>query len=81
MRAIIALGWHGEAEAVPALVDCALRHPIDVIEGLEIVRSLSHIQTHHLRALEVLAENHPAHAVRAAARRAQCRIARSRTRR
>jgi HEAT repeat protein len=41
MRAIIALGWRKERAAERPLVDCALRHPIDVIEGLEIFNSLN----------------------------------------
>lgn len=71
MRAIIALGWRGETEAVSALIECALRHPTDVIEGVEIVHSLRQIETKagHLRGLATLAERHPAHAVRAAAAR------------
>jgi hypothetical protein len=72
MRAIIALGWQGEPDAASALVDCALRHPVDVVEGLEIVRSLARIEGRHpgVGALERLLELHPAHAVRAAALRA-----------
>lgn len=69
MRAIIALGWRGEIVAVSALIECALHHPTDVIEGLEIVRSLRQIETKtgDPRGLLVLAERHPARAVRAAA--------------
>jgi len=40
MRAIIALGWRAERGAGKPLADCTLRHPIDVIEGREIVNSL-----------------------------------------
>ena len=36
MRAIIALGLRGEAEMAEALVECAMRHPTDVVQGLEI---------------------------------------------
>ena len=36
MRAIIALGWRGEQEMAAALAECALRHPSDVVEGLEM---------------------------------------------
>jgi len=43
MRAIIALGLKGETQTTGELANCALRHPIDVIEGLEIVRSLKQI--------------------------------------
>lgn len=66
MRAIIALGGRGETVAAPALIECALRHPSDVVEGLEIVRSLWHIETKtgDVRGLTVLAERHPTGAVR-----------------
>lgn len=72
MRAIIALGWQGEPDAASALVECALRHPVDVVEGLEIVKSLARIEGRHpgLGALERLLKLHPAHAVRTAAIRA-----------
>jgi hypothetical protein len=40
MRAIITLGLRSEKAAEKPLIDCALRQPIDVIEGLEIVNSL-----------------------------------------
>jgi hypothetical protein len=39
-RAIISIGWRRESEAAPSLVDCALRHPTDVVEGLQVVESL-----------------------------------------
>lgn len=69
MRAIIALGWRGERAAEGPLVDCALRHPIDVIEGLEIVNSLRLIRDSGsddtwLRYLEL---HHAARAVRTSA--------------
>lgn len=69
MRAIIALGLRGEAEAAEALVGCALRHPIDVVEGLEIVGSLRLIAetTGQWQALTRIAEEHPARGVRQAA--------------
>lgn len=65
MRAIIALGWRGERAAAEALAECALRHPADVVEGLEVVASLRQIDAP--QALAMLSERHPAHAVRAAA--------------
>ena len=72
MRAILAFGLRQQPEVAPALLACALRHPVDVVEGLEIVNSLSRLD--HGRplhsALESLATGHPAHAVRAAALRA-----------
>jgi len=72
MWAIIALGLRGEGSAAPALVDCALRRPADVVEGLETVRSLECILVGNgeVGALMHLAEAHPAHAVRLAAKRA-----------
>jgi diadenosine tetraphosphate (Ap4A) HIT family hydrolase len=71
MRAILALGLRQQPEPAPALLACALRHPVDVIEGMEIVNSLSRLD--HGRPLfaelKTLAAGHPAHAVRAAALR------------
>lgn len=69
MRAIIALGWRGECAAQKRLVSCALRHPIDVIEGLEIVNSLCLIWGNGSddTALRILSLRHPARAVRAKA--------------
>ncbi len=69
MRAIIALGWRGEADTAEALVNCAMRHPLDVVQGLEIVRSLSRIESRNpgLGMLARLSKSHPAHAVRTAA--------------
>lgn len=66
MRAILALGWRGERAAEEPLVDCALRHPIDVIEGLEIVNSLRLIRDKVSGDswLQILADRHPARAVR-----------------
>lgn len=40
MRAVVVLGLLGNAQSADALVECALRHPTDVPEGLEVVRSL-----------------------------------------
>jgi len=65
MRAIIALGWRRERAAAEALAACALRHPADVIEGLEVVSSLAKIGVRI--ELAALSRMHPAHAVRAAA--------------
>ena len=66
MRAVIALGWRAEPEAADDLVACALRHPSDVVEGLEIVNSLVQICNEDVRriALSDLQARHPAHAVR-----------------
>jgi len=66
MRAIIALGWRGERETAQALVRCALRRPVDVVEGLQVIESLRGIQDAPARrsALRMLVERHPARAVR-----------------
>ena len=76
MRAIIALGLRGEKSAADALVDCALRASRDVVEGLEVVRSLEAILagTGDSAPLKRLAGAHPAHAVQVAATRAVCRV-------
>lgn len=72
MRAIIALGLRADAQASELLAQCALRWPADVIQALEIVASLASIArvTGQRTALERLAKEHPAHAVREAAQRA-----------
>ena len=71
MGAIIALGKQADPRTIGALTDCALDHDGDVIEGLEILRSLAQMpasQAELGRALERLAERHPAHAVRVRAK-------------
>lgn len=72
MRAIIALGLRGEPETVEALVECALRHPIDVVAGQEIVHSLVQVKGTGVRqtALATLKARHSARAVRKGAERA-----------
>ena len=69
MRAIIALGWRAEPEVAQALVDCVLRNPKDVVEALEIVKSLRSLPSGQPRdtALRDLHERHPAATVRIAA--------------
>ncbi|VAW37310.1 hypothetical protein MNBD_DELTA04-1840 [hydrothermal vent metagenome] len=69
MRAIIALGKRRDPQAADPLVRCSLRHPIDVVEGLEIVAALRRLRPGSARnkALDRLARDHPAHAVRRAA--------------
>ncbi|MGO9234687.1 MAG: HEAT repeat domain-containing protein [Methylocella sp.] len=66
MRAIIALGWRGERAAEKPLVECTLRHPIDVVEGLEIVNSLRLIRDNGSDDTELrhLSLHHAARAVR-----------------
>jgi hypothetical protein len=69
MRAVIALGLRRDAEAARDLVECALRHPRDVVEALEIVKSLQLLPAGTLRdeALRELSLRHPAAVVRIAA--------------
>ncbi|BBP04925.1 hypothetical protein TPL01_26460 [Sulfuriferula plumbiphila] len=64
MRAIIALGWRGEGRAAQPLLELALRHPVDVVEGLAVVKSLAGMGVEGRIALVALAERHQAHAVR-----------------
>jgi hypothetical protein len=65
MRAIVVLRLLGKAQSADALVECALRHPGDVPEGLEIVCSLARIDDPNirLRALFRIASEHPAHGI------------------
>jgi HEAT repeat protein len=69
LRVIIALGLRGEPETADALAECALRYPTDVVQGLEIVHSLSRVRdgATRKRTLFSLAVRHHAHAVRDAA--------------
>jgi HEAT repeat protein len=66
MGAIIALGKMADPKTIGALVDCAFEHSGDVIEGLELLHSLQHMPRcpERTRALQRLACDHPAHAVR-----------------
>ena len=70
MRAIIALGMRHESGTALPLAECALRHPLDVVGGIEIIYALKIFGTsiEGLHALEILANQHAAHAVRIAAR-------------
>jgi len=75
LRAIIALGLRADEQAADTLVACALSHPADIIEGFAIIDSLERIHMLSIRrqALTTLAEQHAAHAVRAAAQQALSR--------
>lgn len=66
MGAIIALGLQADPKTISALTDCALEHDGDVIEGLEILHSLQRMPDGPARqaALQRLATEHAAHAVR-----------------
>ncbi len=70
MRAILALGARRDSEASAALAACALRHPADVVESLEVVHSLSLMPDSGQRrdALLRLIDMHAGHAVCEAAR-------------
>jgi HEAT repeat protein len=65
--AIISLGNRREPRAAVPLAECALAHPIDVVQALAIVAALRTISPSSERdqALELLA-GHPARAVRRA---------------
>jgi len=78
-RAIIVLGNRREKSAEQPLVDCAMAHAADIVEGIAIVSSLWRIREGEGTswALEKLAENHPAHAVREAAKEALAELAAS----
>jgi HEAT repeat protein len=67
MAAIISLGNRREPVAAMPLAECALAHPIDVVQALEIVQSVRKLPAGPERAtaLAMLAQ-HPARAVRAA---------------
>lgn len=69
LRAIISFGWRGEGDTAQPLAECALRHPTDVVEGLQVVESLGGIRDAAARqgALHILVVSHPARAVRLAA--------------
>jgi HEAT repeat protein len=70
MAAIIALGKRRDAAAAEPLARCAQRHPADVVEGLEIVRSVANLTPgrERSRALRRL-RRYPARAVRREAAR------------
>lgn len=66
MGAIIALGQNANPNTIPALVECAFDHPSDVIQALEILRSLHRMQGGKTwrAGLMRVATDHPAHAIR-----------------
>lgn len=51
------------------LVECALRHPLDFSENQQIITALKDAEAFPdgRRALDILAQDHPSHAVRVAA--------------
>ncbi|CUB00269.1 hypothetical protein [Thiomonas bhubaneswarensis] len=66
MGAIIALGKQAQPNTIGALTECAMDNRGDVIESLEILHSLAQMPACPAlkQALQHLAQNHPAHAVR-----------------
>lgn len=68
-NAIFALGRRKDRLAATELVACALRHPADIGEGLQIVKVLSAIEEemHRTTALQYLIARHPAGEVKQAA--------------
>lgn len=71
LRAVIALGLRAETATARALADCALRHPTDVVEGLEVVRRLRDWpETEARDAALIRLSAHPSRLVRTAAERA-----------
>ncbi len=67
LRAITALNLRGDVPAADALVDCALRHPTNVTEGLSVVAALAHFGAPARESLMRLASRTRNHAVQVAA--------------
>lgn len=70
LRAVIVLGRRGRLADGRALLECALRHPADVVQALEIIDALLRIarrDPNTVRMLRRLAAEHPAHIIREAA--------------
>ncbi|ABU59951.1 MULTISPECIES: HEAT repeat domain-containing protein [Roseiflexus] len=67
MGAIISLGNRREPRAAVPLAECALAHPVDVVQALAIVEAIRNLQASPERdeALNLLA-SHPARVVRRA---------------
>lgn len=67
MGAIISLGKLKEVKAAVPLAQCAFTHPIDVIQGQEIIRALKQMDFENevKQALKMLSK-HPARAIRRA---------------
>jgi HEAT repeat protein len=67
MSAIISLGKLKEVKAAVPLAQCALVHPIDVIQGLEIIHALKQMDVERevATSLEMLTR-HPARAIQEA---------------
>lgn len=65
MGSIISLGKLKEVKAAIPLAQCALKHPIDIVQGLEIVRALEamDLESEVKQALKMLSK-HPARIIR-----------------
>src|SRR5512138_1367192 len=65
MGAIISLGNRGDPRAALPLARCALGHPTDIVEGLEIVDRLCQLteSVERTQALQMLANSHPGRVV------------------
>jgi hypothetical protein len=70
MMAIITLGNRGDPRSAAPLARCAFDHPTDLVQGLEILRSIAKLprSKERTQALHRLSR-HPAHAIRAEAER------------
>ncbi|MEY2341990.1 HEAT repeat domain-containing protein [Acidithiobacillus sp. IBUN Pt1247-S3] len=68
MGAILSLQHQGRAEAAEPLADCAMRFPVDVVQGLAVVDAITQLpeSPEKQRALQTL-QSHAAHSVRNAA--------------
>jgi hypothetical protein len=68
MMAIMTLGNRREPAAAVPLAECAFDHPLDVVQGLEIVRSLEKLPPgRQLDQALAMLSRHPARAIRKAA--------------
>ena len=67
MRAIISLGKLKEVMAAIPLAQCALEHPLDVVQRLEIIHALKQMDFEREVAMSLeMLEGHPVRAIRKA---------------
>jgi len=65
MGAIITLGNQRDDRAAMPLAQCALRHPVDIVQSLEILRSLQKLPRGKERdAALAMLQNHPSRPIR-----------------
>ncbi|MBE7565980.1 MULTISPECIES: HEAT repeat domain-containing protein [Acidithiobacillus] len=71
MGAILSLANQNHAEAAGPLAECAMSYPVDVIQGLAVIRAIKNVpdSPEKVSALQGLS-HHAAHAVRVAAEEA-----------